>query len=122
MIKKRIDSFRYAIAGLRYLLQTQPNARIHLLATITVILLGFWLEVNTVEWAALALAIGLVFSAEAFNTAIESIVDLVSPDVHPLAGTAKDVAAGAVLLAAITAAVVGLLVFGPKVVAIVGGG
>jgi len=116
MIKKRIASFRYAIAGLRYLLKTQPNARIHLLATVAVILLGFWLEVSNTEWAILALAVGLVFSAEAFNTAIESIVDLVSPDVHPLAGIAKDVAAGAVLLAAIAAAVTGLLVFGPKVV------
>jgi diacylglycerol kinase (ATP) len=79
-------------------------------------MMGIWLKANTTEWAILALAIGFVFSAEAFNTALETVVDLVSPDFHPLAGITKDVAAGAVLLAAISSAAAGLIIFVPKIV------
>ena len=77
------------------------------------------LEFPGLEWIAVILAIGLCMTAEAFNTAIESVVDLASPEQHPLAGRAKDVAAGAVLLAAMTAVVVGVIVFGPRLLAIV---
>ena len=82
------------------------------------IVLGWRLEVSTSEWCFLMLGISFVLVAEAFNTAIEALTDLASPNFHKLAKTAKDVGAGAVLLAAVTALVVGLIVFGPKVVAL----
>ncbi len=118
MLKKRLNSFRYAFAGLGDLLHTQPNARIHLLATLLVLAAGFYFNISTAEWCAAILAIALVFSTEAFNTAIEFLTDLASPDYHPLAGKAKDVAAAAVLIAAIGAAAVGLIIFLPKIISL----
>lgn len=115
MLKKRLNSFRYAFAGLGELLRTQPNARIHLLATCAVLAAGFYFGISKVEWCLAILAIAMVFSAEAFNTAIENLTDLASPNYHPLAGKAKDVAAAAVLIAAIGAAAVGLVIFLPKI-------
>ena len=115
MLKNRINSFRYAFQGIARLFRTQANARIHLLATVVVVLAGFYFEISTLEWCCCALSIAAMFSAEAFNTAIEDLTDLVSPDYHPLAGHAKDVAAGAVFLMAIGASVVGALVFLPKI-------
>lgn len=96
------------------LLRTQANARIHLAATIAVVACGFGGGLSRGEWCAIVLAIGLVWTAEALNTAIEAVVDLASPARHPLAGRAKDVAAGAVLCAAAAAAVIGALIFGPR--------
>ena len=119
-IGSRIKSFGYAFKGVRTLIASQPHARIHLMATVLVVGLGFYFEVTRMEWVSLALAMGLVWMGEAVNTAVEFVVDLVSPDHHPLAGKAKDVAAGAVLLAAIAAAVVGGLVFGPYFLALGG--
>jgi diacylglycerol kinase (ATP) len=101
------------------LLRTQANARIHAVAAVCAIVAGFALGITRGEWCAVVAAIGLVFTAEGLNTAIEAVMDLASPELHPLAEKAKDVAAGAVLLAAITAAVIGLLVFGPHVLALV---
>ena len=97
-------------------LRSEVHASVHLVATIIVITTGFWLKVNSIEWALLIQAIGLVWVAEAINTAVECVVDLVSPELHELARKSKDVAAGAVLLAALTSAVVGIIVFGPHVV------
>ena len=93
------------------LLNTQAHARIHLAATLGVLVLGVWLDVSRSDWLALVLAIALVWVSEAINTAIEAVVDLASPALHPLAGKAKDVAAGAVLLASMAASIIGLLVF-----------
>ena len=118
MLKKRLNSFRYAFAGIASLLGSQPNARIHLLATAFAIAAGFYFGLSKTEWCLVVLAITSVFAAEAFNTALEHLTDLVSPDYHPLAGKAKDVAAGAVLFAAIGAASVGVLVFLPKIMAV----
>jgi len=112
-IDSRLRSFGHAFRGLKVLLQTQPNARIHAAATILVLAAGALLRISPVEWALIAIAIAGVWTAEAFNTAIEFLVDLVSPAPHPLAGKAKDVAAGAVLIAAIGSAVIGGFVFGP---------
>lgn len=112
-LQKRIASFGYAFKGIVTLISTQANARIHFLATVLVLGAGFLLEITRMEWAAIALAMGLVWMAEGMNTAIEFLTDLTSPDHHPLAGKAKDVAAGAVLLAAIAAAVVACIVFLP---------
>lgn len=115
MLKKRLESFKYAFKGIALLFQNEPNARIHLIASILVIIAGFYFHVSTTEWCLLILCIGLVLSAEAVNTAIENLTDLVSPDFHPLAGKAKDVAAAAVLLIAMSTVVVGVLIFLPKI-------
>ncbi len=109
----RMASFGYAFKGIWVLLRTQPNAWIHAIATVVVVGLGLWLKVSAIEWALLSLAMGLVWVAEGVNTAVESVVDLASPGQHPLAGKAKDVAAGAVLLAAIFAVAVACFVFLP---------
>jgi diacylglycerol kinase (ATP) len=107
-------SFRYALAGLRYLARTQPNFRVHLLVTVAALGMGVILGVSAIELAALLLTIGLVLVAEALNTALEAVVDLASPGVHPLARIAKDTAAAAVLIAAIVAVLVGIAVLGPR--------
>ncbi len=95
------------------MMRTERNARIHLAATALVVASGIVLGVSRAEWSALVLAIALVWSAEAMNTAVEALGDAVSPEPDEAIGRAKDIAAGAVLLAAIGAVVVGLLVFGP---------
>ena len=112
-LAERVRSFRHAIAGLRSLVAEEHNARVHLAATLAVIVAAAVLEVSRVEAGLLALAIGGVWTAELLNTAIEAVVDLVSPDRHPLAKTAKDAGAAAVLVASVAAVVIGLCVFGP---------
>jgi len=111
----RLRSFGHAFRGLKTLLQTQHNARIHALATVLVIAAGALAGLTVTEWALIALAVIGVLATEALNTAIEFLVDLASPEQHPLAAKAKDVAAGAVLIAAIGSVVVAGLVFGPHV-------
>jgi diacylglycerol kinase (ATP) len=113
--KKRLQSFGYAIAGLRELLKTQHNAWIHLLATVLVLGVGLFLQINRFEWCWLLVAITVVWFAEAFNTALEFLADALHPDNHPGIGKAKDVAAGAVLISAIGAVVIGLLILGPHI-------
>jgi diacylglycerol kinase (ATP) len=115
MLKKRLQSFVYALRGWQSVIQSEPNARIHLLFSIAVIAMGLGFGVSPSEWRWLVLCIALVLAAEAINTAIESIVDLVSPQQHPLAGKAKDTAAGAVLLLALGAVFIGLSIFLPYV-------
>jgi len=109
----RLASFGHALRGLGVLLR-QPNAQIHVAAALAVTALGLALQVSALEWCALALAMALVLGAEALNTAIELVVDMVQPEWHALARDAKDVAAAGVLLASVGAAVVGLWVLGPK--------
>lgn len=116
----RIASFRHAFAGVVHVVRTQVNARIHVTVAVAVVALGTWLCLPAGAWAVLVLCIGLVLAAEAFNTAVEAVVDLASPDIHPLARIAKDAAAGAVLITAIAAVVVGLLVLGPPLLARLG--
>jgi diacylglycerol kinase (ATP) len=118
-LKQRIKSFGFAIKGIKTLIKTQVNARIHLFAVVLVTLAGFYFQINTTEWSLVVFAFAMVLAAEAFNTAIEFIVDLVSPDYHPLAGKAKDVAAAAVLLTAIGAAIIGTIIFIPKLLAFI---
>ncbi|MEA3209245.1 MAG: diacylglycerol kinase [Chthoniobacter sp.] len=110
-------SFGYAFRGVRAMVVTQANARLHLGATVAVLVLGFVLELARWEWCAIVGAIGLVWAVEGVNTALEAVVDLASPQQHPLAGRAKDIAAGAVLCAAISAAIVGAVIFLPKLAA-----
>jgi diacylglycerol kinase len=110
----RVRSIGFAVQGLRVLLTTQPHARIHALASVVVVLTGFYFQVTRLEWVALLLAMAMVWVAEALNTGIELAVDVASPEWHPLAGKAKDVAAAGVLLASFAAVLVGLLIFLPK--------
>ena len=120
-VKKRLKSFSYAFAGIKDLFKTQPNAQIHLFVALCVLIAGFFFNISTIEWCILSLTMALVLSAEGFNTAIEYLTDLVSPDHHPLAGKTKDVAAGAVLISAIAAVIVGLLIFLPKMIQLFNG-
>lgn len=111
---KRLLSFRYALQGLSDLFRTQVNARIHALVTLLALALSIWLPLSSTEWAIILFCIFWVLAAETFNTALEYLTDLISPDYHLLAGKAKDAAAGAVLLSAAGAVAVGLCIFGPK--------
>lgn len=115
----RLRSFGHAFRGLMLLLRTQNNARIHAVATVLVLAAGALFGISPVEWTLIALAVVCVWATEALNTAIEFLVDLVSPELHPLAAKAKDVAAGAVLVAAIGSLIVGILVFGPYILKLI---
>ena len=111
--RNRAVSFGYALAGIAHTLRYSKNARIQALATVIVCLFGFWLEISRVEWALIVLILGLNWFAELVNTAIEAAVNLASPDFHPMAQVAKDVAAGSVLLLTLVAVIIGLLIFLP---------
>ena len=117
-IVKRAKSFTHAGRGIWIVVKTTHNMWIHLAALAVAIALGAWLHITIAEWTSLAFAAGFVLAAEAFNTAIEIDIDLTSPEQHPYARDTKDVAAGAVLIAAITAAVIGLIIFVPHLSAI----
>lgn len=114
MLKKRIDSFGFAFKGVLELLKTQTNARIHLCAAVIVFISGYYFQITSTEWCLCIFTISAVLAAEAFNTALEFLTDLVSPDYHILAGKTKDVAAAGVLITAIGAAIIGLIIFLPK--------
>ena len=109
----RLASFRHAFNGLRTLLVEEHNARLHLAATLAVVILATLLDLPPLEWALLLLAIALVWLAEALNSALEALADAVHPEQHPMIGKAKDLGAGAVLVTACCAALIGLLVFVP---------
>ncbi len=109
---KRAKSFTHAGRGLYIFLKTTHNAWIHIAIFILVIIFGLYFKITNTEWLAIVFAGGLVLVSETFNTAIEIDIDLTSPEYHPYARDTKDVAAGAVLLSAITAAIIGVLVFG----------
>ena len=114
-LQRRVRSFGYAFQGIATLFRTQAHAKIHLIATLLVIGLGIFLTLEAVEWALICLSITIVWVAEALNTAVEFVVDLASPDHHVLAGRAKDVAAGAVLLASFGAVAAAAFIFIPKI-------
>ena len=111
--QSRIESFRYAFQGWFHVLKTQRNAWIHSAIATAVFLVGIWLQLPPRDWAVIVLTAALVFTAEFINTSIEAVVDLASPDVHPLAKIGKDVGAAAVLVAALAAVLIGLLLLGP---------
>lgn len=117
-LQKRIASFRWAFKGLNDLFLHHPNAQIHLLATVIVIPLAFVLDVSIIEWCLLILCITLVVAMEAINSALEYLADKVSPEQDELIGKSKDIAAGAVLWCAIGAALIGMLILGPKLYAL----
>ncbi|HEY5589635.1 MAG TPA: diacylglycerol kinase family protein [Paludibacter sp.] len=113
-MKKRIKSFGYAGRGIRVVFRSEPNMRIHIVVGLLVLICGFIFKISIIEWILCLLCFGLVLGAEMMNTAIENVVDLVSPNHHILAGKAKDIAAGAVLICAIISVIIGLLIFVPK--------
>lgn len=106
-------SFRHALEGLGYVVRCERNARIHTVMAGLVVGLGIWLKITPLEWALIMAAIALVFAGEMLNTVVEITLDLVMPDENPLAKHAKDVAAGAILVASAAAAVIGLIILGP---------
>lgn len=110
----RVRSFRCAIRGIRVMISSQHNAWIHAAATVVVISLGAYLHVTRADWCWIILAMMSVWTTEALNTAFEFLTDVVSPEFHPLAEKAKDVAAGAVLIAAIGSVFIGVIVFAPR--------
>ena len=109
----RLRSIRYALRGIAVMIRSQHNAWIHALATALVVIGGLVVRLSTAEWCWIVLAVMAVWTAEALNTAFEFLTDVASPSFHPLAGKAKDVAAGAVLISAIGSVLIGVLVFGP---------
>lgn len=117
-VVKRIQSFENAFYGLKVFLKTTHNSWIQIILALVVIWLGFVFDISQTEWMFLVLSIGFVLTAEAFNTALEFDIDLTSPEYHEFAKYTKDVAAGAVLIASITASIVGLIIFLPKFLAI----
>jgi diacylglycerol kinase (ATP) len=113
--QKRVRAFVCALQGIKTLLTSECHARFHALAALVAITLGFSLRLSATEWCIVIFAITIVFVCEAFNTAIEFLTDRISLEHHPLSGKAKDVAAGAVLVAAIGAAATGAIIFAPKI-------
>ncbi len=113
----RIRSFKYAIVGLIRMIRCQHNAWIHAAVTLAVIALGVLFQLSRFEWCWIVLALAIVWTAEALNTAFEFLADAASPNFHPIVKEAKDVAAGAVLVTAVAAVVIGAIVFWPHVAA-----
>lgn len=118
-LSNRWISFRAALSGVVYTLKSQPNAWIELIATAVVIVAGWWMQIDRIEWAVIALTVGLILALESVNTAIEAAIDLVSPEYHPLAKIAKDAAAGALLFAVLGSLGVALAIFGPRILALI---
>jgi diacylglycerol kinase len=116
--RKVLRSFRFAGQGIVDLFRYENNAKVHLLIAGAVVAVGFWLKLSRVEWAVILTQIGLVWAAEAINTALEKLCDFVSPGLHPQIKAIKDMASGAVLILAISAVLVGLVVLGGKVLEI----
>ena len=112
--QSRWRSFAFALAGCAYMLRYQKNTRIMAAATAAVLIAGWWLGIDALRWAVLVLAVAQVWLAEFINAAVEAAVDVCSPGFHPLAKVAKDVAAGAVLMASAAALLIGVLVLAPQ--------
>ncbi len=118
--KRLVNSFGYAFQGIKQAYKGEQNLKIHTFMAILVIVFGFFLKISYLEWITCLLLIAIVIMAELFNTALEYVVDLASPHIHPLAKAAKDTASAAVLFSAIIAAIIGLVIFLPKIVVYIG--
>ena len=115
-IADRLRSFVYAFKGIKYSVLTQHNFQIHIVLAIIAVLLGFLLKITVLEWVSIIIVIGMVLAAEIFNTSIEELVNLVSPERNKKAGVIKDLAAAAVLILAIAAFITGMIIFLPKII------
>ncbi len=116
--KNVISSFKYAFQGMFSALKTERNLKIHVTIMILVIIAGIVLKISKIEWIICIILFGLVIGGEMFNSAIETVVDIAMPDINPKAKFAKDAAAGAVLVLAIASAIIGFMIFGPKLIAL----
>lgn len=114
-VSKRLKSFKYAFNGLQILFKEEHNARVHLLVAICVIAAGLFFNLSTNEWLAIVFSIGLVFSLEIVNSSIENIADFISPEKHEMIKKVKDLSAAGVLVGAITALIIGAMIFCPKI-------
>ena len=114
-IKRLVNSFGYAVEGLKYAFKYEQNIIVHFLATILVVILGIFLKISFIEWLILFLIIGLVIATELINTSIEAVVDLITKEKNPLAKIAKDTAAAAVMVFALIAVIIGIMIFVPKI-------
>lgn len=119
--KRLVHSFKYAFSGIVQAYKGEQNLKIHTVVAILVIIFGAILKISYTEWLVCLVLIGLVLMAEFFNTAIEYVVDLASPKIHPLAKAAKDTASAGVLVMAIISAIIGLMIFVPKLIGFIGG-
>ena len=119
--KRLVNSFKYAWQGIKQAYKGEQNLKIHTFIAILVVVFGFFLKISYIEWLVCLLLIGLVLMSEFINTAIEYVVDLASPEVHPLAKAAKDTASAGVLMMAIISAIIGLIIFIPKIIDFIGG-
>lgn len=119
--KRLANSFKYAFQGIKQSYKGEQNLKIHTFIAILVIVFGFFLKISYFEWLVCLILIGLVLMSEFINTAIEYVVDLASPSVHPIAKAAKDTASAGVLMMAIMSAVIGLIIFVPKIIDFIGG-
>ncbi len=120
--KKRLtNSFKYAFEGILQAYVGEQNLKIHTVIAVLVIIFGFILKISYTEWLVCLVLIGLVLMAEFFNTSIEYLVDLTSPEIHPLAKATKDTASAGVLMMAIISAIIGLIIFVPKLISFIGG-
>lgn len=113
-VRARIRSFSFAIEGIKILFREEDNAKVHVLTAVIVIIGGFYFKISHVEWMLIAIAIGFVLVTEIVNTALENICDYLTEETDPLIKRIKDLSAGAVLISALTAIVIGLIVFIPK--------
>lgn len=120
IIKERLQKFGHAIKGIQILFETEVHGKFHIFFALFVIAASVFFDITTIEWCMVVICIAMVISAETFNAAIERLTDLASPEYHPLAGKAKDLAAGAVLICAIGATVIGFTIFLPKVLSWLG--
>lgn len=111
--KKQLRSFGYAWKGIRSCIGKEQNLSFHFIVAAIVIIAGLFFGISPTEWTIIILCIGLVIAMELLNTAIEKLVDMISPKRHPIAGQIKDIAAGAVLICAVTAAIIGIIIFAP---------
>ncbi|MDR2824210.1 MAG: diacylglycerol kinase family protein [Prevotellaceae bacterium] len=114
-MSKEIRRFGYAFKGIFAAFKSETHLKVHTVIALTVCFLGFVFNISATEWAICLLCIGLVIGMELLNTAIEKVVDLISPQYNALAGAAKDIAASAVLVCAIVSIVIGMIIFAPKV-------
>ena len=119
--KRLVNSFKYASEGIKQSYKGEQNLKIHTFIAILVIVFGFFLKISYIEWLICLLLIGLVLMSEFINTAIDYTVDLASPKVHPLAKAAKDTASAGVLMMSIVSAVIGIIIFAPKLIDFIGG-
>lgn len=117
--KRFKDSFKYSWAGIKYAYTNEQSMVIHIGITVVAIILGFFLKNSIIEWMFCLVMIGFVMAAELLNTAIEAVVDMAMPDIHPLAKIAKDTASAAVGILALVAAIIGGIIFLPKLIAVI---